>query len=273
VFTERVYTGSGKPALVLYVNPFIFASITSVLFQTPKTNKMKCILVDDDKLALTALSHMVSQVDYLDLQKEFTNAMEAFNYLKTESVDLVFLDVEMPDMNGLELIKNLEKRPIIILISNNKEYAIDAFELNVADYLMKPVTIARFLAAANKAKEFFDSNSQNVEITGKGKDIEYIFIRSNSLLTKIEIKDILYLQALGDYVNIYTTEKRYTVHITLRAIEQKFPAGMFFRLHRSYLIAMNRIENIEENTAYIGKHPIPIGMSYKKNLLEKLNLI
>ncbi|HEV7231276.1 MAG TPA: LytTR family DNA-binding domain-containing protein [Bacteroidia bacterium] len=232
---------------------------------------MKCIIVDDDPLALRALRQMISQVDYLELVQEFSNATDALNFLSTETIDLVILDVEMPGMTGLELIKNLEKRPIIILTSSKKEYAIDGFDLNVADYLAKPVELPRFLAAIARAKEFFDSNNQSLEISGKEKDS--IFIRSNSLLTRIEVKDILYIQALGDYVNIYTTDKRHTVHITLRAIETKFPPGMFFRLHRSYLIAVNRIESIEENTAYIGKHPIPIGMSYKKNLLEKLNLI
>jgi two-component system LytT family response regulator len=232
---------------------------------------MNCIIVDDDPLALRALRQMISQVDYLELVQEFSNATDALTFLSTEAVDLAILDVEMPGMTGLELIKTLEKRPIIILTSSKKEYAIDGFDLNVADYLAKPVELPRFLAAIARAKEFLESNSQSLEINGKEKDS--IFIRSNSLLTRIEVKDILYIQALGDYVNIYTVDKRHTVHITLRAIETKFHPGLFFRLHRSYLIAVNRIESIEENTAYIGKHPIPIGMSYKKNLLEKLNLI
>jgi DNA-binding LytR/AlgR family response regulator len=197
--------------------------------------------------------------------------MEAFNYLKTEDVDLVFLDVEMSGMTGVELIKNLDKRPIVILISSKRDYAIEAFELNVADYLIKPVDLPRFTQAVARAKELYDSRQQgNIPIK---KDKEYIFARSNNILAKIRINEIKYIQAMGDYVNIFTDEKRYTVHITLKGIEEKLPPDKFYRLHRSYITSLNHIDNIEESTAYIGKHPLPIGEQFKKDLLKKLNLI
>lgn len=234
---------------------------------------MNCIIVDDDELSRTVIKHLISQVEYLTLTEECASPVEAFSYLKKENVDLVFLDVEMPGMTGIELIKNLEKRPIVILITGKKDYAVEAYELNVADYIVKPVVLSRFMAAVAKAKELFESSDQKIHLNGNGKTKEYIFVRSNSVLTKIKIRDINYIQALGDYVNIFTKEKRHTVHITLRGIEEKLPNDKFYRLHRSYLVALDQVDTVEEGTAYVEKHPLPIGEQYKKPFLRKLNLI
>jgi two-component system, LytTR family, response regulator len=231
---------------------------------------MNCIVVDDNKMASTVLAQLIAKVDFLTLKGEFSNSLEAFNFLEKENVDLVFLDVEMPDMSGIELIKNLEKRPIIILVSAKKDYAVEGFELKVADYLLKPVSLPRFMTAVSRAKELFDQEHKTEPVT-KARD--YIFVRSNSVLTKIRITDIIYIQASGDYVNIFTKVKRYTVHITLRAIEEKLPSDKFYRLHRSYLVALDQVDAVEEGTAYLEKHPLPIGEQFKKDLLKKLNLI
>lgn len=233
--------------------------------------RMKCIVVDDNKMSRTMVKQLIEQVDFLELKAECENPVEAFNYLQKEEIDLVFLDVEMPTMTGLELIRNLEKRPIIILITAKKDYAVEAFELNVADYVIKPVTLSRFMVAVDRAKELFENKDQKVIVNEKEKD--YIFVRSNSLLTKVRINDIIYVQALGDYVNIFTREKRLTVHITLKGMEEKLPRDKFYRLHRSYLTALNHIDNIEEGTVYVGKHPLPIGEQFKKELLRRINLI
>jgi two-component system LytT family response regulator len=234
---------------------------------------MNCIVIDDNKMARTALKKLIDQVDVLNFKVECASPVEAFNYLQKETTDLVFLDVEMPGMSGIELIKNLsvEKRPVIILITAKTEYAVEAFELNVADYIVKPVTLPRLLTAVAKAKELIDSKGQKIEINQKDKD--YVFVRSNSVLAKIKINDIIYIQALGDYVNIFTTDKRHTVHITLRGMEENLSAEKFYRLHRSYLIALDHIDKVEEGAAFIGKHPVPIGEQFKKELLKKLNLI
>ena len=230
---------------------------------------MKCIIVDDNKAARTALKHLVSQVDFLEIMFECSSALEGYNILKRESIDLVFLDVEMPEMTGLELLKNLEKRPIVILITAKKEYAIEGFELNVADYILKPVALPRLMTAVSRAKEIFDSKTSQIDVSDK----EFVFIRDKGVLTKLKIENIEYIQALGDYITIYTQEKKHTIHITLGAIEQKLPSDKFYRLHRSYLVALNKVDSVEQETAYINKHPIPIGEQYKKALLEKLNLI
>jgi two-component system LytT family response regulator len=233
--------------------------------------KMKCIVVDDSKLARMELKLLIAQVDFLSLEAECENPIDAFNYLQKEAIDLVFLDVEMPGMTGIDMIKNLDKRPMIILITAKTDYAVEAFELNVVDYIVKPVDMSRFIKTVHRAKELFEASHQKVELNEKEK--EYIFVRSNSILTKIKIANITYLQALGDYVNIFTADKRYVVHITLRSIEEKLPKGSFYRMHRSYLVALDQIDSVEENTAYIGKHPLPIGEQFKKQLLVELNLI
>jgi len=231
---------------------------------------MTCIIVDDDKMARTALRNLIAKVDFLELKEECSDAMEAFNYLKKEQVDLVFLDVEMPGMNGLELIKNLEKRPLVVLITANQNYAVDAFELNVTDFIVKPVTMSRFMSVVSRAKEILENKNQTIGLDEKGN---YIFVRSNSVLTKIQLKDIIYIQALGDYVNIHTNDKRYTVHSTLRRMEEKLTPSKFYRLHRSYLVSMDHIDTVEDNTAYVGKNHLPIGEQFKKELLRKLNLV
>lgn len=234
---------------------------------------MNCIVVDDSKIARAAIKPLIAQFDFLNLVQECETPIEAFSYLKKEQVDLIFLDVEMPGMTGLELIKNLENPPLVILITSKKEYAAEAFDLNVIDYLIKPLSLPRFMVAVNKAKELFEKKEPKQQVMQDSRSKDYIFVRSGGILIKIKIDSIQYIQAIGDYVNIYTTEKRYTVHITLKNIEEKLPADKFFRLHRSYLVALNHIDNIEENSAYTGKHPLPIAGQFKKDLLKRLNMI
>lgn len=232
---------------------------------------MNCIVVDDSLVARKALTILISQVNFLTLKKECSNPVEAFNYLQTETIDLIFLDIEMPEMTGLEFIKNLKHRPIIILVSSKKEYAVEAFELNVADYIVKPVTLPRFMVAVERAKEINDSRDK--KIGASEGDSDHIFVRSNSALTKIKLSDILYVQALGDYVKIFSGNKHNLVHSTLKSMEEKLDPFKFFRLHRSYIVSLDHIEKIEENEVRIGQHSIPIGEQYKKELLKKLNLL
>jgi DNA-binding LytR/AlgR family response regulator len=232
---------------------------------------VNCIIVDDNKLARTAMVHLIGQVNFLNLKHECENSVDAFNYLQKEQVDLIFLDVEMPGMTGIELVKKLDKRPIIVLITAKKDYAVEAFELNVADYIVKPVTLPRFMAAVLRAKELFEIKDEKVEVDEKA--INYIFVRNKSVLTKILINDIIYIQALGDYVKIFTTNKQYTIHTTLSGLEKKLPSEKFYRTHRSYIIALNHIDNIEEGTAFVRKNPIPIGEQFKQPLLKKINFI
>lgn len=232
---------------------------------------MKYIVVDDNKLARKALLHLAEQVDFLQFQNEFDSAIGAFNYLQKSNVDLVFLDVEMPGMSGIELVKNLNSKPIVILITAKKEYAVEAFELNIADYILKPIVLPRFMAAVNKANHLFKSKDAHLKITADS--IEFIFVKNKSVLEKIILDDILYIQALGDYVNIYTEEKRHTVHMTLSNLEQKLPADKFYRLHRSYIINIKQIDHIDGETVYINHHPVPVSEQQKQVLYNKINYI
>jgi two-component system LytT family response regulator len=233
---------------------------------------MNCIVVDDNKLARTALKQLIAQVEFLDLVQECTSSVDAFNFLKTHDVDLVFLDVEMPGMSGIELIKNLDRRPIIILVTAKKNYAVEAFELSVADYIIKPVSLARFTRAVAKAKELFDEKEKEKRVPIDAEK-DYIFIRSNSILTKLRSNGIIYVEEQNGVVNIQTADKRHTVHTTLRSFEQKLPVSKFYRVHSDYIVAIDRIDNVEDNTAHVGRHDLPIDEQYKPGLLEKLNLV
>jgi DNA-binding LytR/AlgR family response regulator len=231
---------------------------------------MKCLIVDDNKMARMALKQLVAQVQSLDLVAECSNAMEAYNYLNAVPIDLLFLDIEMPDMTGIELIKKLgNKRPLIIFTTAKKEYAVEAFELNVVDYLIKPLTQSRFLQAVEKANETMESRKEEMKV----EEQSFVFVKDNGVLKRISIDDILFLEAMGDYVKVHTAQKFHVVHATLKSIEEKLPPSKFVRVHRSYIVAINKIDFIQEGTITIGKTTIPVADTHKANLNKRLNLL
>jgi two-component system LytT family response regulator len=231
---------------------------------------MNCLIIDDDELSRNGIKHLASQIDYLNVIGTASNAIEGLSILNKKKVDLLFLDIEMPEMSGLELLKSLKKPPLTILASSKKEYALEAFEYNVVDYILKPVAITRFVQAVTKAKEIFDTSSkQTVDLSSN----EHVFIKSNSMLHRINIKEILWIEALGDYVTINTSEKKHIVHSTLKAIESKLPPEKFIRAHRSFIVFIDAIENIDDTCIVMGTKLIPIGAIYKENLIKKLNFL
>ncbi len=237
---------------------------------------MKCLVVDDNKMARLALQQLVSQVDFLECTGEAASAIEAFNFLKQNDVDLILLDIEMPNMSGIELTRQLSQRPLIIFITSKKEYAVEAFELNVADYIVKPITVPRFLAAVERAKQLFDAkNDKNSSLLQSTE--EFIFIRDSTLLKKIMMDDLLWLEAMGDYVKVFHREngkeKFNAIHTTLKALEEKLPASKFQRVHRSYVVAVAKIDFIEEGAINVGKKVIPVADAYRNALNKRLNLI
>lgn len=233
---------------------------------------MNCLIVDDNKLARTAMRQLASHVSFLQVVGECGSAMEAYNLLQGEKVDLLLLDIEMPGMSGLELTRNLGKnRPLIIFTTVKKDYAVEAFELNVVDYLIKPVQPARFIQAIEKAKELCESNQDNVQISIS--ESEFIFIRDNGVLKRIRTEDILYLEAMGDYVKLHTPAKFHAIHSTLKSLEEKLPSSKFMRVHRSYIVSLDKIESIEDGTIIIQKHAIPVADAYRNPLNSKLNLL
>ena len=231
---------------------------------------MNCLIVDDNKLARTAMKQLASHVEQLHVAGECSSAMEAYNFLQKEKIDLLLLDIEMPGMSGLELTRNLgKKRPVIIFTTVKKDYAVEAFELNVADYLIKPVQPARFIQAIEKAREIADSNHRELQVS----DTEFVFIRDNGILKRIKTEDILFLEAMGYYVKLNTPQKFHAIHTTLKALEEKLPAGKFMRVHRSYIVALDKIESIEDGTIIINKNAIPVADAYRSALNNKLNLL
>ncbi len=229
---------------------------------------MKCLIVDDNKMARTVLKHFVRDIDFLHLAGDCENVIEATDILNKEKIDLLLLDVEMPHMNGIEFLKTIAYQPLVILITANANYAVEAFEVNVVDFLVKPVKEERFLKSVLRAKEIFESNNKPLQL-----DKEYFFIREKGIMTKLLIADILYIQALGDYVTIFTHDKKHTIHYTLSALERELPASKFFRVHRSYILPLDKVDTVEENTVYVSKQPIPIGDTQKPTLLKRLNLL
>lgn len=231
---------------------------------------MKCLIVDDNKMALMAIKQLVSQVENLELSGECDTAIDAYNFLSKNSVDLVLLDIELPEMTGLELIKKLgNKKPLIIFTTAKKDYAVEAFELSVVDYLVKPITLPRFIQAVEKANETLESNKEEVKVEEQG----FVFVKDNGVLKRISIDDILHLEAMGDYVKVHTSQKFHVVHATLKSLEEKLPSAKFARVHRSYIVAINKIDFIQEGTISIGKSAIPVADTYKTILNKRLNLL
>lgn len=228
---------------------------------------MNCIIVDDEKTSRRIIEQYILQTDFLTLIKSCSSAIEAANVLRNEKIHLIFLDIEMPEMNGLEFMKTLEQKPQVILVTSFEKYAVEAFEYDVTDYILKPISCARFLRTVSKAKKIFETQQPN------SPNVSYIFVKSESQLVKINTKEILCIEALADYVEIYTLKNKFIVHSTMKGIEKKLPANDFMRVHRSFIIRLDKIESIDENTVIIKDKLIPIGGSYRKKLMEQINLV
>ncbi|HYW95896.1 MAG TPA: LytTR family DNA-binding domain-containing protein [Bacteroidales bacterium] len=233
---------------------------------------MNCIIIDDDKLSRRILEEFIKKTEGLVLRYSFSDAVEAINVMKKDDdIQLIFLDIEMPEMSGIDFLNSLKNPPQIIIFSSKGKYAIDAFEYDVTDYLLKPVTYSRFYKAVDKAFARFERNKMDV----LGKD--EIFIKKNSTLVRLKYEDILWVEALENYVIFNTFKEKYTIHFTMKAIEQKLPSTKFTRVHRSYIVNTSTIEVIEDNSVIIktddGAKNIPIGKSYKEKLMKDINLI
>lgn len=231
---------------------------------------MNALIIDDNEMARMTLKQLAERVDDLAIAAECSNAFEAYNLLQTEPIVILLLDIEMPGMSGLELTKNLvNKRPVIIFITSKKEYAADAFDLNVVDYIIKPVTGLRFIQAIDKAREILNSNKEEVNV----KEDEFIFIRDSNIIRRLKLDNILFAEAMGDYVKLYTLEKFYAIHTTLKAVEERLPSSRFLRVHRSYLVAIDKIDSMEGGVLIINRKPLPVADAYRSALNKRMNII
>ena len=243
---------------------------------------MKCIIIDDEIMARAIISELITSRTEHVVEAEFDSAIEAIKYLNKKKVDLIFLDIHMPDFNGFDFIDTLKHNVKIVLITSDKEFAITAFEYdNVVDYLVKPISEERFDKAIKKINNINNDNINTANLIPKRSNTEKIsedfessfYINIGKRLIKIDTNSILYFQAKGDYVTIKTESNNYVMHNTLKKIENKLPTGMFFKSHRSYLINTKKIIDIEENTVLIGKDVVPVSRRNRPQLMKSLKLL
>lgn len=226
------------------------------------SDKIKCIITDDEPFARKGLQGYIEQIDFLELKGVCENAVELNSLLKKEEVDLLFLDIEMPYVTGIDFLKNISHPPKVVFTTAYEKYALQGFELEVLDYLLKPISFERFMRAANKAFDYFR------QVPAAGED--YIFVKADSKLEKIHFSDILFIEALENYVAIYTREKKIISHLTLKMIQEKLPAGAFIQPHKSYVVSIGKINSIEGNILHVLHHQVPISKYQKEEIMEKI---
>ncbi|MDP9076764.1 MAG: LytTR family DNA-binding domain-containing protein [Bacteroidota bacterium] len=230
---------------------------------------MTCLIIDDNPIARATLSQLASQIADLDVISEYSSAMDAYNHLQEDDVNLLFLDIEMPEMTGIELTRNLKNKDLVIIFTTSKkDYAVEAFELNVADYLIKPVTPGRFLQAVDKAREILESKKEEVSVSAD----EFIFVRDSTTIRRLKLEDILYAEAMGDYVKFYTPQKMYAIHGTMKSADEKLPSSKFVRVHRSYIVAISKIDTLQDGGLVIDGKFLPIADAYRKALTNRMNI-
>jgi DNA-binding LytR/AlgR family response regulator len=241
---------------------------------------MKCIIVDDETAARMIIEHLCSNVDTLEVIGEFPNAMQAIKFLNKNEVDVIFLDIHMPDFTGFDFIDSLKNPPRIVLTTSDKNFAIEAFEYDcIVDYLVKPVLLPRFLKAVQKIESFIPSTEKAATPAPTSKPtIEpasktELYVNIDRRLVKIDFEKIYLVEAKGDYILIKTEGKNYTVHSTLKKIEEKLSGSSFLKVHRSYIINIDKIIDIEDNSILIAKDVIPISRSKRPVLMKRIKLL
>lgn len=223
--------------------------------------KLKCIITDDEPIARKGLQNYVERIDFLELVGVCEDAIQLNNQLKSQQADLLFLDIEMPYMTGIELLNSLSNPPKVIITSAYAEYAIKGYDLEVSDYLLKPISFDRFLKAVNKAYDQLISSQTPVVQ-------DYLFVKTSLKLEKIRFNDMRFIEGVENYVAIYTSDGKIITHTTLRTILQKLPPERFVQVHKSYLVNIDKIDSIEGNLLGIGKNKIPLSRTYKEAALE-----
>lgn len=233
--------------------------------------KINCIIVDDEALARKGLEKYVKEIGFLELVGVCKNAMQANSLLNSEKIDLIFLDIEMPMLSGIDFLKALKQTPKIIFTTAYSEYALDSFEFDVLDYLVKPISFERFLQAANKAhRHITEVTPVVVKEAVPEKEEGYIFIKTDKQLIKIVLNDILFVEAMQNYIRIFTRNEAYMTLVPLKKILEILPVDGFIQVHKSYLIAKSKVDAIIGNQLLIGDHKIPIGRSMREEVLSAL---
>ncbi|MCV9928509.1 LytTR family DNA-binding domain-containing protein [Flavobacterium sp. LS1R49] len=237
---------------------------------------MKCVIIDDEPLAVELLKDFVSKVDSLELVNTFNNAIDAISIINQTSIDLIFLDIEMPHFSGIDFLNAIEKKPLVIFTTAYSDYAVEGFNLGAVDYLVKPIPFHRFLKSVVRAQQLFNPlhipASVN-PISAPEINQDFMFVRAEYENIKLNFSDILFIEGLKDYVKIYTTDNKYTLTlISLIKLENLLSNKGFSRIHRSYIINIKHVKSIQKNKVLIGDKRIPISESYKNTFFEKINL-
>lgn len=226
--------------------------------------KLKCIIVDDEPSGRKIIEEYISETPFLELVGKAENPLKAFTLLENFSVDLIFLDVQMPKINGIDFLKTLKNPPMVILTTAFSEYALQGFELDVIDYLLKPISIERFLKASNKAKEFFEMRNKDA------KPKEYFFVKCNNKFEKILFDELLYVEAANNYVLLHTKDKRLITYLTFKSIEDILPADEFIKVHKSFIVSVSKIENLDTEEIKVGSNTIPISRNLKDDVINRI---
>jgi two-component system LytT family response regulator len=235
---------------------------------------ISCVIIDDEPLAREGLSNYVREVDFLQLAGVCENPLELIKLMDHHQVDLIFLDIQMPKMNGIDFIKIMPKPPMVIITTAYPSYALEGFQLNVLDYLLKPITFDRFFKSANKARDYHRlvTNSTSAGEQKNETDADYFFIKCGNKYEKIHFADILFVEGMQNYVTIYTTKGKYITLLNLKNLEQNLDSKSFIRVHKSYMVSTGKIEGIEGNEIFIQTHRIPISRNYREHVIQQVVL-
>jgi len=223
---------------------------------------INCIIVDDTPLAVEKLEGFVRQLPVLNLLRSFNNGIEAIAFLQSNPVDLVFLDIQMEQFSGLQFLEALHNRPKIVIVSAYSQYAVQGFEYEVSDYLLKPYSFERFIKSVEKVQQELDKRAVK----------EYMFVKTEYRMERVDFKDILYIEGQGAYLRIFTPKAKIMTLATFRNMESLLPPDNFMRVHKSYIVALNKIESIERGVIRIGGEYIPVGQSYRERFNKEFNL-
>jgi DNA-binding LytR/AlgR family response regulator len=235
---------------------------------------IRCLAIDDEVLALDLIGDNIRKVPFLELVKCCKSAFEAIEILSQQNIDLIFLDIQMPDISGIQFLKSLPNKPLVIFTTAYEKYALEGFDLDVIDYLLKPFSFDRFLKAVNKARDYLYIK-ETAASPGTGHEMRsppgFFFVKADYKLLKIDFNDILYIEGLKDYIKIYTGEKPVLTLLSLKSVEEKLPSDDFVRVHRSFIVAVKKIRFIQRNFIHIGTREIPISDNYKEQLYTIIN--
>ncbi len=232
---------------------------------------MNCIAVDDEPLALDVVEDYIKKIDFLNLVKKCCKASEAIEILQKEKIDLMFLDIQMPGITGVQLVKSIKNIPPVIFTTAYSNYAVEGFELDAVDYLVKPFTFERFLKAAGKAYSLYKLKDNTISTEENHDTKDFIFVKSEYKNIRLNFNDILYIEGLSDYIKIYLTGGKNILSLqSLKAFNEKLPSDNFLRIHRSYIISLNKINSIQKYRVFIGDKQISVGDSFKENFFKKI---